>query len=113
MKYLWYRYVDNPVAKRIAELIRQQPTQWHVDAATRYTLDHGSGLQIWIANGWPFCAVYKPEKLKLGLVGRTRVWLAAYDWLRKYAPPIESERAAFRRRSHAISDLIDKRGIDH
>ncbi|SIT40051.1 hypothetical protein BN2476_230361 [Paraburkholderia piptadeniae] len=112
MKYLWNRYVDHPVAKKIAELIRQQPTQWRIDAPRRYTLDHASGLKVWIANGWPFCAVYEPEKLKLGVIGQTRVWLAAWAWLRKYAPA-EPKRDAFWRRSRAISDLIDKDGADH
>jgi len=108
MGYLWSRYIENPVAGKIAASIRKQPTDWHIDPARRYTLDHeASGLQVWVANGWAFCAIYAPEKLKLGLIGRTRVWLAASAWLRKYAPA-ETRRDAFWRSSRAIANLIDK-----
>lgn len=108
MRYLWNRYMNNPVATKIAASIRQQPTDWHIDPSRRYTLDHkASGLQVWVANGWPFCALWAPEKLKLGLIGRTRVWLAACAWMRKYAPA-ESKREAFWRSSRTISNLIDK-----
>ncbi|MGF6409387.1 hypothetical protein OKW37_001057 [Paraburkholderia sp. MM5482-R2] len=108
MRYLWSRYVDNPVAKKIAASLRERPAQWQIDSEQRYTLDHEpSGLKLWIANGWAYCAIYAPEKLKLGLIGRTRVWLAAWTWLRKYAPR-EPRQTAFWRSSGTISKLIDK-----
>jgi hypothetical protein len=109
MKYFWYRFVDHPAAKRLAISLRDQPAEWNIDRERRYTLDHQpSGLQVWVANGWPFCALWAPEKLKLGLVGKTRVWLAARAWMRKYAPS-ESKREAFWRSSRNVLDLVNKR----
>ncbi|OWT55250.1 hypothetical protein CEY11_21305 [Candidimonas nitroreducens] len=47
-----------------------------------YTIDNEHGVSIWWANGWWFVAICCPAEEKLGLIGRTRVWLAARRWLR-------------------------------
>jgi len=109
MKYFWYRFVDHPVAKKLAVSLREQPAEWTIDPERRYTIDHqSSGVQIWVANGWPFCALWAPEKLKLGLVGKTRVWVASWRWMRTYART-ESKRQAFWRKSQNVLDVMAKR----
>jgi len=72
----WYeRWIENPVARQIAASMRNEAANWACSGL--YALRHTSGLEVWTGNGWWFCGVEKPVRLKLGLVGRTRVWLAA------------------------------------
>ncbi|MFL9898057.1 hypothetical protein PQR71_07790 [Paraburkholderia fungorum] len=101
--------MNNPVAAKVAKSIRDQPDEWTVDLERRITLDHkASGVQVWVANGWAFCAIWAPEQLKLGLLGRTIVWIAASNWLRTNAPNT-SKAETFWRNCDSISNLLSKK----
>jgi hypothetical protein len=107
MSYLWDRFIEHPAARKIADSIRNEPDKWAFGPTGRHTLDYkDSGLQIWVANGYSFCAIYNPESVALGVIGRLRVWRAAGQWIRRYDPP-EPEAKTFRRRSKEIVDMLD------
>ena len=80
----WYqRRIWNPKATVIARSIRNEPEKWERDFPTSFCLCR-SGLKIWLANGWWFCAIDKPQEEKLGLIGRTIVWIECKRWLRAH-----------------------------
>lgn len=76
-------WILNPAAKVIAHSLDSQPDEWNFDSSGRYCVEHNqTKLSVWVANGWWFCAVYSPNKERLGLVGRTIVWMAFKRWHR-------------------------------
>lgn len=95
MKRYWFL---NPKAKILAESIRNAPDRWFHDySEARNTITTSAqDLEIWVGNGWWFCAIYRPCGEKLGLFGRTLVWRAYRRWLRTHgrqALVIESNRS--------------------
>ncbi len=47
-----------------------------------YTIDHTSGLKIWVGNWIPFYGFYKPIVCSFGLIGVFRFWWAFKRWKR-------------------------------
>lgn len=102
---LYSRWIESPIARDIADSLRKAPDSWRPYSISGkvYTLDHASGIEIWVANGWWFCAVYRPDRRKLGLIGRTRVWLGAVSHIRA-AEAREVERVR-----HGITEQVKEK----
>ena len=71
-------------------LLRECPEEW---SKGRYTLDHPSGLGIWVSNGFWFIALYRPEEIKFGWK-KILLWLACRRALRIADERAEIERLA-------------------
>lgn len=52
----------------------QKPAEWQI---REHGLHHiSSGVDIWTANGRPFCALYSPSRLDLRVWSQRRIWRA-------------------------------------
>lgn len=86
IRRLYERWILNPKAQVISELMRDDPEKWFgrrnmIDGCF-HTL-HCGDMQIWVGNGWWFVEIHRPVEEKLGLVGRTLVWRQAKKILRR------------------------------
>lgn len=57
----------------VVTLLRDDPEGW---TGGEFTLDHTSGLRLWVGSGFFFLGVHHPAEAKFGGVGKIRVWWA-------------------------------------
>lgn len=82
LRRFYDRWIMHPAAFEIAKSIVNEPDRWQLCPVgcvlERDNLPYGVA-GVWVANGWFYCQMWRwpqPE-IKLGLFGRTIVWIAA------------------------------------
>lgn len=81
LRRFYDRWIMHPAATDIALDIWEHPERWTTDDNGCVLRREGlpfKAVGVWIANGWFFCEMYaySDPPTKLGLLGRTIVWIA-------------------------------------
>ena len=59
----------------IVDSLTNRPEEWSTNGSG-YTIDHKSGLGLWVGNGFFFLDIHEPFEAKLSLLEKWRVWKA-------------------------------------